>query len=146
MSKISQEDYDLINEFWILLTTSIKEFAESRSCAERRITQWSTNMNASDDKIGINIGDKEIWLYIRSGTEDKEKPQVRTQQMEEYSQRIRRRWGDQQTYHYEKGSEEDGRSIGIKKYWERSKKAQWPHVAQWVTEQFDGLREIIKEK
>lgn len=143
MRKISQEEYDLINEFWILLRTSVEEFA--RPCAERRSTQWSTNMNASEDKIGIHIGEKKIWVYIRSGTEDDGKPQIRTQQMKEYSRRIRKRWGDQQIYHY-KNPERDGRSIATKKYWVRSEKAQWPDAAQWVTEQCDELRKIIKEK
>ena len=143
MPRMSQEEYDQINEFWILLGTSVEEF--TRPCAERIPTQWSINMNASKDKIGIYIGDKEIRVYIRSGTEDADKPQIRTQQMEEYSRRIRKRWGDQQIYHY-KNPERDGRSIATKKYWVRSEKARWSDAAQWVTEQCDELRKIIKEK
>ena len=143
MAPMPQEEYDLMNEFWQLLRENIGEF--QRSSAERRTTQWSRSLNAHGDKIGISIGATEIWLYIRSGVEDKERPPERTQQMEEYSRLIRERLDDQQSLR-DKKKERDGQSIGVQRLWARDDKTQWPQVAQWVKEQFDELRSIINEK
>lgn len=140
MPKMNQIEYDLMSEFWELLKKDIHELPNRP--AERRKTQWSLALNKHEDKVGFFLGAEIIQLYIRSGVEDRSKPNGRTLQMQKYSRLIQKQLGDQQSLD-DKGQEDCGASIRVQRTWSRDSEEQWPHVAKWVNEQYIELKQII---
>ena len=107
-------------------------------------SQWTAPLNASDDRIGIYVGNPELlWLYIRAGESQPSKE--RAVRMRTYSWKIREEMGDQLLGESLEKHSADGMTITVQKRWTRDDEAEWPEDARWMKEQFERLRAIVAD-
>ena len=106
--------------------------------------QYADPSNAKGEYIGIYIGHERISIYIRSGYR-KTSPQ-RTTRMHECSRMIHEAMSDQIIY----GGDADrnargGRSVYIRKKWERDNEEEWPEAAQWIMDQTQRVQALLSD-
>ena len=105
--------------------------------------QRTEPLNSRGEYIRFHIGAEHITVYIRSG--EPASPQ-RTDRMHEHSRMIRETMSDQTV---ENSSSDrharEGKSVYIRKEWERENEEEWPEAAHWLTDQTQRLQALLSD-
>ncbi len=102
--------------------------------------QWTSAVNSLGDRVGIWIGEENLWLYVRAV--ETQHSEQRAARMKGYSQMIRDQMGDQELGSSLEKESEHGRSIAVWRNWELDNEDNWPETAEWIIDQFQRLRAI----
>lgn len=147
-----------VHGFWKVLKEEFDDLPGQEGWNSADVTQFTSELNCSDDLIAISMERLGVlWLNVSGYEEYQEKDRAPRLQM--FSYMILARMSDQdlggpdwsikekdQQYigKFIANEADKGRSIKIRLAWDRDDENEWSEAALWVKEQFDRLREIIK--
>jgi len=127
--------------FWTLLKAETGGLYRQRD-GWRGWIIWTQELNELRDMIGVSLRQESIGLYLRAAPS--KNPSDRTHRMLQYSQTIRQSMYDQNLAGNEVSESEKGRSISIRRAWDRDDQEAWPEAAQWIKDQADRLQAIAQ--
>lgn len=102
---------------------------------------WTRRLNELGDILGVSLRRKSIVLYLRASPSQ---TRGRAQRMLQYSRTIRESMYDQELDGNEVSEGEKGRSISVRRAWDRDDREAWPEAALWIKDQADRLRAIAE--
>ena len=103
---------------------------------------WTRELNELGDMVGVGLRRESIGLYLRASPY--KNPSGRSQRMLEYSRTIRKSMSDQQLDGNEVSESENGRSVSVRRAWDRDDREAWPEAALWIKDQADRLQAIAQ--
>ena len=103
---------------------------------------WTTGLNEAGDMIGVSLADDWMGIYLRA-SEYQDTPN-RAERMLQYSRKIRELMGDQEFDGNEASRSRKGRSITVRRGWDRDDRNGWPTAARWIRDQADRLQAIAE--
>ena len=103
---------------------------------------WTPKVNEMGDMLGVSLRRELIRLYLRAPS-SKDSPD-RAQRMLRYSRAIRESMYDQELGGNAVSESESGRSVSVRRAWDRDDREAWPEAAVWVKDQTDRLRSIVE--
>ena len=131
-----------IKEFWVFLKKETGGLP-GQSDAWRHRTLRTEPLNDARDRINVACAQEEITLYVKAD-EGQHTPR-RAERMLRYSRKIRESMSDQEFNGNEASMSEKGRSISIRRIWDRDgDRDDWPEAAAWVKDQADRLQAIVE--
>ena len=92
--------------------------------------------------IGVSLADEWMGLYLRS-SEYQDTPR-RAQRMLQYSRRIREQMGDQEFDGNEQSRSRKGRSVTVRRAWDRDDQDGWLEAARWIKDQAERMQAIAE--
>ena len=102
---------------------------------------WTPKLNELGDMIGVSLRREAIRLYLRAPSS---KTHGRTQRMLQYSRTIHESMYDQELGGSEVSESENGRSVSVRRAWDRDDQDAWPEAALWIKDQHDRLQTIAE--
>ncbi len=108
----------------------------------RSWTIWTQELNEQGDMIGVSLRRESIGLYLRASRS--ENPSGRAQRMLHYSRTIRTFMSDQQLDGSQLSESKKGRSVSIRRPWDRDDQNAWPEAFLWIQDQTDRLQAIAQ--
>ena len=108
----------------------------------RSWNRWTDPLNDAGDMIGVSLAAEWMGLYLRA-SEYQDTPR-RAERMLDYSRRIREVMGDQDFDGNQVPRSKEGRTITVRRGWERDDKDGWPEAAWWIKDQADRLQAIAE--
>ncbi|MXW64534.1 MAG: DUF262 domain-containing protein [Bacteroidetes bacterium SB0662_bin_6] len=103
---------------------------------------WTTWLNDARDVIGVSLTDEWMGVYLRA-SEHQNTPN-RVERMLQYSREIRKTMSDQEFDGNEVSLSKKGRSISVRRTWDRDDKDGWPEAARWIKDQADRLQDVAE--
>ena len=133
------EKPDTTTAFWSFLK---KETAglPGQSDEWRSWNCWTTELNEAGDMIGVSLADEWLGLYLRA-SEYQDTPS-RAARMLHHSRTIRELMSDQDFDGTAESRSRDGRSVTVRREWDRDDRDGWPDAARWIKDQADRLEAI----
>ena len=142
--EVEFEDTNPTGKFWKFL----KEYTggvPGQKDSWRGASQWSSHNDASDDYVGIYVGNSELlWLYIKSG--ESQASEARAERMRRCSWMIRERMSDQKLEGNIESNSANGWTIEVQRSWVRDDENGWPEAAIWIKEQCERLHAIAADQ
>ncbi|MYF00093.1 MAG: DUF262 domain-containing protein [Gammaproteobacteria bacterium] len=142
--EVEFEDTNPTGKFWKFL----KEYTggvPGQKDSWRGASQWSSHNDASDDYVGIYVGNSELlWLYIKSG--ESQASEARAERMRRCSWMIRERMSDQKLEGNIESNSANGWTIAVQRSWVRDDENGWPEAAIWIKEQCERLHAIAADQ
>ena len=132
---------DVLTAFWMLLKAETGGLPgqpddwRSRNC-------WTTWLNDARDVIGVSLTDEWIGLYLRAS--EYQNTPSRAERMLQYSRKIRELMSDQEFDGNEVSLSKKGRSISVRRAWDRDDEDSWPEAARWIKDQADRLQVVAE--
>ena len=108
----------------------------------RNWSVWTQKLNELGDKVGVSLRRESIGVYLRASPN--KNPSARAQRMLQYSRTIRNSMSDQQLVGNEASESENGRSVSVRRAWDRDDQDAWPEAALWIKDQTDRLLAIAQ--
>ena len=115
---------------------------------------WTRELNELGDMVGVSLRRESIGLYLRASWAGANRPSTRpspyknpsdrARRMLQYSRTIRRSMYDQQLDGNEVSESENGRSVSVRRAWDRDDQEAWPEAALWIKDQADRLQAIVE--
>ena len=110
----------------------------------RGASQWTSPLNASEDRIGFYVGRTDVlWLYVRAG--ESHNSDARTARMRQLSGMIQDQMSDQELGDNLERNVEEGMTVTVQRRWDRDDADEWPDAAQWLKDQQLRLKAILTE-
>ena len=132
-----------VSDFWEMLKKIINEL--STKPAAKRVTQWSTELNDTNDFIAFTVNKDVLQMYIR-GPSEKESDE-RTHRIRMYSRKMRMLMVDHKFERISDNDAEDayriGRSVKVQTCWNRGDKATWSKAVFWACGSYGIMKKII---
>ena len=132
---------DVTKAFWGLLKAETGGLP-GQSDEWRSWNRWTTGLNEVGDMIGVSLGDDWMGIYLRA-SEYQDTPD-RAERMLQHSRKIRELMGDQEFDGNEASRSRKGRSITVRRGWDRDDRDGWPTAARWIKDQADRLQAIAE--
>ena len=130
---------DVLTAFWTLLKAETGGLP-GQSDDWRSSNYWTTRLNDAGDVIGVSLTDEWMGLYLRaSGSQGS-----RAERMLQYSRKIRELMSDQEFDGNEVSLSKKGRSISVRRAWDRDDEDSWPEAARWIKDQADRLQVVAE--
>ena len=104
--------------------------------------QWTGPLNSHGDRVGLRVGDKELFLYIRKPW-GQEASAALAARLLSYSGSIRSGMGDQWIEGEPDAESLEGRTVSVKRPWAYEDDEDWPPAADWIKDQYERLRTIL---
>ena len=108
----------------------------------RSWNRWTTSLNEAGDVIGVTLGEEWMGLYLRA-SEYQDTPS-RAGRMIQHRRKIRGLIGDQDFEGNEASLSRNGRTITVRREWDRHDQDGWPEAASWIKDQADRLGAIAE--
>ena len=132
-----------VSDFWEMLKKIINGL--STKPAAKKLTQWSTELNDTNDFIAFTVNKDVLQMYIR-GPSEKESDE-RTHRIRIYSRKMRTLMADQKFEKISGNVLEDayrnGRIVKIEICWDRGNKTTWPKAVFWACGSYGIMKKII---
>ena len=132
---------DLRKAFWRLLKAETGGLYRQRD-DWRSWSVWTRELNELGDMVGVSLRGKSIGLYLRASPY--KNPSGRAQRMLQYSRTIRASMYDQELDGNEVSESENGRSVSVRRAWDRDDQDAWREAALWIKDQADRLQAIAE--
>ena len=98
---------------------------------------WTTELNDAGDMIGVSLAGEWLGLYLRA-SEYQDTPSGAARMLQ-HSRTIRELMGDQELDGSDESRSRNGRSITVRREWDRDDRDGWPDAARWIKDQADRL-------
>ena len=108
----------------------------------RNWSHWTRELNELGDMVGVGLRRESIAVYLRASPY--KHASGRGQRMLQYSRAIRETMYDQDLDGSEVSESEKGRSVSIRRAWDRDDQEAWPEAAVWIKDQADRLQAIAE--
>ena len=92
--------------------------------------------------LGVSLRRESIGLYLRASPS--KRPSGRAYRMLQYSRTIRQSMYDQELAGNKVSESENGRSVSVRREWDRDDQEAWPEAALWIKDQADRLQAIAE--
>ena len=135
-----QHTPDLRKAFWRCLKAETGGLYGQRD-GWRSWIIWTPKLNELGDMLGVSLRRESIGLYLRAPPS---KTHGRAQRMLQYSRTIRESMYDQELAGSEVSESENGRSVSVRREWDRDDQEAWPEAALWIKDQADRLQAIAE--
>ncbi len=135
------EKPDTTAEFWGFLKAETGGLP-GQSDEWRSWNCWTTSLNEAGDVIGVTLAEEWMGLYLRA-SEYQDTPS-RAGRMVQHSRKIRDLMGDQDFDGNEASRSKNGRSITVRREWDRDDRDGWPDAARWIKDQAERLGAIAE--
>ncbi len=106
--------------------------------------QWTRPLNSHGDRVGLRVGDKALFLFIRKAWGQESSADLAARLLR-YSGSIRSGMGDQRIEGEPHAESLEGRTVSVKKPWAYEDDEDWPPAADWIKDQYERLRTILKD-
>ena len=135
------EKPDTTTEFWGFLKEETGGLP-GQSDEWRSWNCWTTALNEAGDVIGVTLAEEWMGLYLRA-SEYQDTPS-RAARMLQHSRQIRDLMSDQEFDGNEESRSRGGRSVTVRRAWDRDDQDEWPEAARWIKDQADRLGAIAE--
>ena len=112
--------------------------------AWRGRNQWTKPLNSHGDRVGIAVLDDVLILFIRKPWGQGTSAEL-VARLLHYSGRMRSEMGDQRIDGEPHAESTEGRTVGLVRPWVFENDEDWPAAVDWIDDQFNRLRLILKE-
>ncbi len=112
--------------------------------AWRGKNQWTKPLNSHGDRVGIAVLDDVLILFIRKPWGQGTSAEL-VARLLHYSRRMRSEMGDQRIDGEPHAESTEGRTVGLVRPWVFENDEDWPAAVDWIDDQFNRLRLILKE-
>ena len=136
-----QDTPDMRKAFWRRLKAETGGLYRQRD-GWRSWIVWTRELNELGDMVGVSLRRESIGLYLRASPS--KNPSGRAQRMLQYSRTIRQSMYDQELDRNEVSESENGRSVSVRRAWDRDDQEAWPEAALWIKDQADRLQAIAE--
>ena len=136
-----QDTPDMRKAFWRRLKAETGGLYRQRD-GWRSWIVWTRELNELGDMVGVSLRRESIGLYLRASPS--KNPSGRAQRMLQYSRTIRQSMYDQELDRNEVSESEKGRSVSVRRAWDRDDQEAWPEAALWIKDQADRLQAIAE--
>ncbi len=133
---------NLRKAFWGLLKAETGGLS-GQSDGWRSWSVWTRELNEQGDMVSVGVGRESIRLTLKASPY--KNPSGRGQRMLHYSQAIRASMYDQNLDGNEVSESENGKSISVRRAWDRDDQEAWPDAAVWIKDQADRLQAIAED-
>ena len=135
-SKSSSRKPDTTTAFWRFLKEETGGLP-GQTDGWRSWNCWTTELNGAGDMVGMTLAGEWMGLYLRA-SEYRDTPS-RAARMLRHSRTIRELMDDQELDGNEASRSRNGRSMTVRREWDRDDRDGWPEAARWIKDQADRL-------
>ena len=136
-----QDTPDIGKAFWRRLK-SVTGGLSGQGDEWRSWSVWTRELNELGDLVGVSLSSKSIGLYLKASPY--KNPSGRARRMLQYSRTIRESMYDQELDGNEVSGSEKGKSVSVRRAWDRDDQEAWPEAALWIKDQADRLQAIAE--
>ena len=129
---------NMTKEFWAFLKARTGGL-QGQSDEWRSWNCRTTKLNDAGDVIGVSLGDEWMGIYLRAFDTP-----GRAERLLQYSRKIREEMSDQEFDGNAESRSKEGRSITVRRGWDRDDRDAWPTAARWIKDQTDRLHAIAE--
>ena len=135
------EKPDTITAFWKFLKEETGGLP-GQSDDWRSWNCWTMSLNEAGDVIGVTLAEEWMGLYLRAA--EYQDTLSRFGRMLQHSRKIRELMGDQEFDGNEDSRSRRGRTITVRRAWDRDDQDGWLDAATWIKDQADRLQAIAE--